>query len=212
MSLLANPSGRLIHLARKTGKTTVLLDNLWFANGVALSPDEDFVVVSDLTRSKLEKHWLTADRLGETETFAEGLPGIGDNITPDKDGFWIALPVTADPKNPFIVQSLARVPWVRKFISRLLSLFELFFSTIDKVVPNDFCRSLAYRTGSTDILHWSFSPRATILRFDWNGKIIAAYHSLDGAFYTHVLDLDGNLYLGSLGNNYIAKIPRRAHL
>lgn len=212
MSLLANPSGRLIHLARKTGKATVLLDNLWFANGVALSPNEDFVVVSDLTRGKLEKYWLKAEKLGETETFAEGLPGIGDNITPDKNGFWVALPVTADPKNPFILHSMTRLPLVRKFVSRLLSLFELLFSFIDKLYPNDFSRSLAYRTGSTDILHWSFSPRATILRFDWNGNIIAAYHSLDGAFYTHVLDLDGNLYLGSLGNNYIAKVPRKTHL
>lgn len=212
MSLLANPSGRLTHLDRKTGKLTVLLDNLWFANGVALSPNEDFIVVSDLVRSKLEKYWLKAGKVGETETFAEGLPGLGDNLTPDKNGFWVPLALAVDAQNPLLPQTMARLPLVRKFVSRLVSLFELFFSTVDRLYPNDFSRSLAFKAGSMAMMSFTYPPRSTVLRFDWNGNIVASYHALDGALYTHVMDLDGYLYLGSIANAYIGKVPRKTHL
>ena len=46
LSAFPNPSGRLIHYSRETRKTTVLLDKLWFANGIALPSTEDFVVVA----------------------------------------------------------------------------------------------------------------------------------------------------------------------
>lgn len=212
MSLLVNPSGRLIHYARNTKKMTVLLDKLWFANGVVLSPNEDFIVVSDLASSRLMKVWLNSAKHGQSEVFAEGLPGIGDNLTSDKNGLWVAFPRTADPENPLINQSMARMPWGRKFLARIFTLIELLFSTIEKVYPNDFFRNLADKTGSTEMVSSLFPNRATIMRFDWEGNAIAAYHSYDNAVYTHVLDLDGHLYLGSIAHNYIARVPRKNHL
>lgn len=212
MSLTVNPSGRLIHFARKTSKMTVLLDNLWFANGVALSPNEDFLVVSDLARSKLIKYWLATDKAGEVETFTEGLPGIGDNLTGDKNGLWVALPLTADPQNPFIFQSMTRMPLARKFLARLLTLADLFFSGIATILPNDFTRSIAHNIGSTEMLSFLFSERSTILRLDWNGKIVKAYHAFDSAIYTHVMEMDGQLYLGSIAHNYIARVARKTHV
>lgn len=212
LSSLVNPSGRLIHYARATGKMTVLLDNLWFANGVALSPNEDFVVVCDLMRSKMVKYWLKGEKAGESETFLEGIPGFPDNLSSDKNGLWVALPIAADPEHPFIVQSMATMPLVRKFNARLLSLFELLFDTIDKVYPNDFIKNLSQNCGSTGSFSFLFPKRSTILRIDWNGNILAAYHAFDGSLYTHVMEMNGNLYLGSLTHDYIAKVTRRAHL
>lgn len=212
MSFLANPSGRLIHYDRNFGKMTVLMDNLWFANGVVLSPDEEFVVVSDLGRSKMVKYWLQKKKFGQTEPFAEGLPGVPDNLSSDENGIWVALPLTADPQYPFINQSLAPMPLARKFLSRLHSLFELLFITIDKIYPSDFAKSVAHKTGSLGIIGSVVSERSTILRIDWNGKIIAAYHAHDGTLYTHVMELNGHLYLGSIRHNYIAKVVKRAHL
>lgn len=212
MAFLANPSGRLIHLERKSRKMTVLLDNLWFANGVALSANEDFIVVSDLGRSKLVKYWLKTEKVGQSETFVDGLPGVPDNLTPDTNGIWVALALAADPQNPALSQSMAPLPFVRKFHVRVLTLIELLFSSIDSIFPNDFCKFLADKVGSGDSVKFMYPPRATILRLDWNGNIIAAYHSFDGAVYTHVLELNGHLYLGSIFNDYIAKVVRRAHL
>lgn len=212
MAAIVNPSGRVIHYARATGKTTVLLDNLWFANGIVLSPEEDFLVVCDLFGSKLTKFWLKQGMVGETQTFADGLPGAPDNLSADKNGIWVGLPFTADPQAPFLHQSLARLPLARKFAVRCLSLLELFFNAITNIYPNDLTKSIAYQIGITDAMKMLLSKRATILRVDWNGNIIAAYHSFDGAVYTHVLELDGNLYLGSIAHNYIAKVPRKGHL
>lgn len=212
MSLLVNPSGRLIHFSRTMGKFTVLLDKLWFANGVALSPEEDFIVVSDLGRVRLLKFWLKDGKFGQNETFAEGLPGVPDNLTPDANGLWAALPVTADPQNPIIQHSMARMPLLRKFFARNLALIELFFKTTDNIYPNDFSKSMAHYVVSGEMMSSLFPARATILRFDWKGNIIAAYHANDHALYTHVLELDGYLYLGSFTHNYIAKIKKRAHL
>lgn len=211
-AFLANPSGRLIHFERNTGKLTVLLEKLWFANGVALSPDEDFIVVSDLGRSKIVKVWLKTEKAGESETFIEGLPGVPDNLTPDKNGIWVALPLTADPQNPYLAQSMARLPLLRKFHARLGSLVELLFTSIDSVFPNDICKSLAFKVGSAEWIKLLYPSRATILRIDWNGNVIAAYHSYEGAVYTHVMELNGHLYLGSISQNYIAKVLKRAHL
>jgi sugar lactone lactonase YvrE len=45
--LEAKPYGRLLKYDPITRKTTVLLDGLWFANGVALSPREDYIVICE---------------------------------------------------------------------------------------------------------------------------------------------------------------------
>ena len=212
LSFITNPSGRLIHMSRTTGKITVLLDKLWFANGIALSPEEDFLVVSDLQRSKIIKVWLKPGKFGESETFAEGLPGTPDNLTPDQNGFYAAIPITADPQHPYIIGSMANMPIIRKFFARILALIDLLFTNLDKIYPNDFFKTLAYKSGSFDLVHPFLSTRSTVLRFDWNGKIIAAYHASDGGVYTHAMELDGHLYLGSFTQNYIAKVVKRAHL
>lgn len=39
--------GRLLRYDFQTGKTTVLLDTLEFANGVTLGPDDSFVLVNE---------------------------------------------------------------------------------------------------------------------------------------------------------------------
>lgn len=209
---IANPSGRLIHYSRASGKTKVLLDKIWFTNGVALSPAEDFLVVSDQGRSKIVKVWLKDEKRGETETFAEGIPGVPDNLSSDKNGVWTALAVAVDPQHPLLTQSLANIPYGRKFIARILSLIELLFISIDKVVPNNFSKNMAHLTGSNEMGKHVTPNRCTILRFDWNGNIIAAYHGTGQCGYTHVLELDGHLYLGSFTNDHIAKVVKRAHL
>ena len=44
-AVLMGPTGRLLRYSPLLGETTVLMTGLWFANGVALSYDETFVLV-----------------------------------------------------------------------------------------------------------------------------------------------------------------------
>lgn len=53
LEFLGAPSGRLIKYDPKTKSSSVLIDNLHFANGVQLSKDEDFVMVAELVRSRV---------------------------------------------------------------------------------------------------------------------------------------------------------------
>ena len=53
MLLEGGAQGRLLTYDLNTGESEVLQDGLFFANGVALSPDEDFVLVSETSASRI---------------------------------------------------------------------------------------------------------------------------------------------------------------
>jgi sugar lactone lactonase YvrE len=90
--LEARPHGRLLRYDPRTGKTEVLLRDLYFANGVALAADDSFVLVHETYRYRIKKLWLKGERSGQSEIFMENLPGFPDNITRAPDGnFWVAL-------------------------------------------------------------------------------------------------------------------------
>jgi sugar lactone lactonase YvrE len=81
-------TGRLL---RRTpdGGVDVLLSGLHFANGVALAPDESYVVVASTGSYRLDKIALPS---GDHTVLADNLPGIPDNISTGSDGLvWIAL-------------------------------------------------------------------------------------------------------------------------
>ncbi|GAA4689606.1 SMP-30/gluconolactonase/LRE family protein [Nocardioides nanhaiensis] len=89
-------SGRLLRLA-PDGTVSVLLDGLAFANGVALSPEEDFVCVAETGARTLVRLWLTGRRAGLRDYLAMGLPGYPDNLSQGSDGLlWVALASPTD--------------------------------------------------------------------------------------------------------------------
>ena len=59
-------------------KVSVLFDGLCFGNGVALSPNEDFVLFNDIGRFRIWRQYLRGPKTGETEVFAD-LPGRDTN-------------------------------------------------------------------------------------------------------------------------------------
>jgi sugar lactone lactonase YvrE len=103
--------------APRTHRTDVLLDHLSLANGVALAPDESFVLVNETTRNRITRYWLTGPKTGTHDTFAGNLPGFPDNLDPVGDGtYWTAL---YQPRNPtldglqshaFLKAQLAKLP------------------------------------------------------------------------------------------------------
>jgi sugar lactone lactonase YvrE len=103
-------SGRL--LRRGLGnETTVLLDGLEFANGVALAPDESFLVVAETSAYRLTR-WSVAD--GSASVFVDNLPGFPDNVSTGSDGlFWVAL---ASPRNALLDRLLPKAPALRKAV------------------------------------------------------------------------------------------------
>src|SRR5690606_2630247 len=112
------PHGRLIAFHPDTGELRVLLDELYFANGVALSPGQDFVLVNETFRYRIRRYWLSGERAGQDDIFADNLPGFPDNLSrrPAGDGYWVAIPSRRNPDFDQISHSallrnmLARLP------------------------------------------------------------------------------------------------------
>ncbi|CAO1340598.1 unnamed protein product [Diamesa serratosioi] len=208
LSFFTNPSGRLFQYNRSTKKNVMLMDKLWFANGIALSADETFIIVAETVGSKIQKYYLKGSKQGQSEIFVEGLPGAPDNITPDEDGLWVSLVTAADAQHPLLPHSLAKLPYVRKFLARFLSLVEMPFQFINKVYPNSFCKNVVYRLGGFESMKFIFPDRSSIVRVDWNGNIIGAMHGFDKSIpqISHVLEFGGYLYLGSPYNNFIGRV------
>ena len=63
----------------KTKMSETLLDDLYFANGIALSDNEDYLLVNDLARARVLKYHLKGAKQGKTEVLLK-TPGLPDNL------------------------------------------------------------------------------------------------------------------------------------
>ena len=108
--------GRLIRYDIGSGECAVVLSGLYFANGVAVSPDETYVLVNETWRYRTKRVYVRGPREGVVETWAENLPGFPDGISTGADGvFWLAI---FAPRNE-IVDKASPKPWLRKVLYRL---------------------------------------------------------------------------------------------
>lgn len=100
----------------RTGETERILSDLYFANGVALSADDSFLVVAETARYQLTRFWLSGDRVGQREVLVGNLPGFPDNVSLGAGGvFWVALANRRDPNADRILP----YPALRRVLSRL---------------------------------------------------------------------------------------------
>lgn len=207
-SMLANPSGRLFRYNRVAKKSEALLDELYFANGLALSPDEAFIIVSETTASRLTRYYLKGNNKGQKDVFIDRLPGATDNLTPDANGIWVPLVMSIDAEHPALWQSAANAPYIRRFLCRTLALIEAPFQLIERVYPNPYTKWIVHKTGHFEALGALQPARTTILRIDWNGKIVGSLHGFDRSVQgvAHVLEDGDYLYLGSFANKYVGRV------
>jgi len=117
LDLMAHqPYGRLLEYDPDTKTTTTLLSDLYFANGVALSPGGEFVLVNETSEYRVQKYWLKGEKAGQSEILMDNLPGFPDGISSNGKGtYWIAMPALRKE----IIDNLAGKPFVRKIILRL---------------------------------------------------------------------------------------------
>jgi sugar lactone lactonase YvrE len=170
-------TGRLLRVA-PDGEVDVLLDGLAFANGVALAADGASVLVAETAGYAIHRVRLEGGFAGRSEPFATNLPGFPDNLSTGPTGtVWCAMP---SPRNPLVDALLPRGPLLRRAI----------WALPESVQPD------AIRLGF-------------VLGFDDTGRVT---HNLQGdgqAFHyvTGVREHAGHLWLGSLVEHAIAKVP-----
>ncbi|WP_285415797.1 SMP-30/gluconolactonase/LRE family protein [Pseudomonas sp. efr-133-TYG-5] len=170
--------GRLLRYDFQTGKTSVLLDKLEFANGVTLGPDDAYVLVNETGAYRISRYWLTGPKAGTHDLFIDNLPGLPDNLAFNgRERFWVALYA---PRNP-LLDGTAAHPFVRKMIVRALTVlpkpvekrgFVLGLDLEGKVIAN-----------LQDASNGNYSPITTAREYgDW-------------------------LYFGSLKATHMARLP-----
>lgn len=108
--------GRLLVYDPATGEAKTLVEGLNFANGVAVSPDQTYVLVNETGSYRVIRYWIAGPKKGQAEPLIEGLPSFPDNISTGLDGrFWVAF---VSPRNP-LVDNLSGTPFLRKLIQRM---------------------------------------------------------------------------------------------
>jgi sugar lactone lactonase YvrE len=111
------PNGRLLALDPKSQKPRTLLRGLYFANGVAVSPDQSFVLVAETGMYRVRRVWLKEPKLGQDDIFIDNLPGFPDGISSNgRDRFWLAL---VTPRQALFDRRLLPHPFLRKVVARL---------------------------------------------------------------------------------------------
>lgn len=174
-------NGRLIQYDMQSGQAKTLLKNLQFANGVAVSKDGQFVLVNETSAYRITRYWLSGPKAGQSDVFADNLPGFPDNIRADEKGnFWVATPTIRDG----LVDALADKPAIRKVLAKVLNHVSF------PVKP--YAMVLAFDADGKLIANLQ-APKA------------------DGYYYiTQVTPVGNKLYFNSVNNNGMAVIDRPA--
>ena len=116
-ALLAHhPTGKLLRYDPTARRLDLLADSLHFANGVAIAPDAEAVLVAETGAYRIRRYGLRGVDSAALTTFADNLPGFPDGIAYDRHGLlWVAL---ANPRNPLLDWLLPR-PLLREAVYRV---------------------------------------------------------------------------------------------
>ncbi len=177
----ARPWGRLLSFDPSTQKTSILLTGLYFANGVALSQNEDFVLVTETTRYRVTRYWLKGPKKGTSDIFIDNLPGFPDGISSNRNGqFWLTLATLRNAQ----LDSLHPYPSLKNISAKLPDAFQ------PKPIPYGFVVLLDENT----------SVLATLQ--DPSGEHLSEI--------TSAQQVDDKLYLGTLRGDRIGVVPLKA--
>ena len=178
------PNGRVFRYdpaGPSTAGLDLVADGLYFPNGVALAPDESFLLVAQTAEYDILRIPLTGQRAGRPEPFASNLPGLPDNMCPAGDqapgdgSYWVAFP---SPRLPFI----------------------------DRLMPHPAPRRVAVRL--PERLQPAAQRYGLVARVGADGAIVQSLHGPAGSYreIVGVRQHDGWLYLGSLHEAAVGRV------
>jgi sugar lactone lactonase YvrE len=108
--------GRVVVFSPATGQARVLIEGLNYANGIAISDDQNRLLIVETGEYRILCHWLAGPHAGQTEVVIDNLPGFPDNINNGMRGrFWVGL---VAPRSRALDRLSGR-PFLRKLVQRL---------------------------------------------------------------------------------------------
>jgi sugar lactone lactonase YvrE len=169
--------GRVLAYDPATGETRMLLHRVHFANGVAVSPGQNFLLVVEAGKYQVRRLWLTGNRQGETDILIANLPGFPDGISTGANGvFWLSL---VSPRQ----------------------------AKLDALLPRPFLRKVVMRL--PEPLRPAAGNYGFVLGLNAEGEVVHNLQDPAAAFtqISSVQEHDGMLYLGSLVEDAIGRLP-----
>lgn len=209
------PNGRLLAWDPKTQKARTLLPGMYFANGVAVSPDQSFVLAVETGMYRVLRFWLSGPKAGQSDIFIDNLPGFPDGIsvTHNSQSAPASSPSTAHDKSPgkdtspgkdASARADAKAPGGQdKF---WLSLVTPRQSLFDKLLPHPFLRKVVFRLPKS--LQPAPQRYSFILALDTQGHVIDNLQNNSPDCYAQIantVEHNGVLYFGSIGENTIGR-------
>jgi len=177
-SIESRPTGRLLCFDPRNGKTTTLLDNYRYANGVCIAHDGQSLFFAESWACRVHRYWFDGPKAGQVECVIKDMPGYPDNINRASDGgYWMAWLGMRTPSFDLAL----RHPSMRKRMTRRLPQDEWLFPNIN--------------TGG-------------VVKFDASGRIREALGDLSGAAHPMVTSMrehKGHLYIGGILNNRVGR-------
>ncbi|KAL9229398.1 hypothetical protein vseg_004867 [Gypsophila vaccaria] len=179
--LECRPYGRLLSFNPNTNETKVLLRDLYFPNGVAISPDQSSLVFCETPLKRCRRYWLEGSKKGSVEAFIDNLPGFPDNIHSDgQSNYWIGISSSVSP----YLEYVNRLQFVRKSIV----IMETYISLL----------KYAQRNGG-------------VYGVDLEGKPRAHIYDPALSKITSSIKIDHHIYVGSLQYSHVIRFNTRSH-
>jgi len=177
--LEGRPHGRLLAYHPQEKRTTVLLSGLYFANGVVLAPNQDYVLVVESFRYRITRYWLKGPRAGTHDPFAENLVGIADNLERAAAGtYWVAM----NNRRLAPIDWMHPLPLVKEQVAKL---------------GGERLRIIVAR-----------NRYGLVVVLDAQGQVIRSLHDPSGRVYnvSTAVPHEGALYLGTLFGDSIGRV------
>lgn len=181
-ALESEDTGRVYSYTLKTKELKLLVTNIPFANGVALTPDEKSLLVCHIFDRRIFKYNLQ-NLKEKPKIWVDNLPGYPDNIKRVhlKNFYYVALP-TLTSENLF--------PFIRKypFVGKLIAWF----------VPKSLIMSFG-----------SYNTQA--YKFNEHGQVVAIINGtgLQTSFITEAYPIGDKVIMGNLKETYVAVVDAK---
>ena len=178
-ALESRGNGRIVCYDPATKRTTTVLRNLTFPNGVCTAHDGKSILFAESWGCRINRFWLEGPKKGTREVLVDCLPGYPDNINRASDGtYWVAI---MGMRTPALDLALSMPSFRRRMARRIASDQWLF--------PN--------------------LNIGCVARFDDDGVVHESLWDRSGTNHpmiTSMREHKGWLYFGGITNNRIGRI------
>ncbi|CAJ0608424.1 unnamed protein product [Cylicocyclus nassatus] len=177
-------TGRILKHKISAGETTVVLDNLFFPNGIQVHPDGKSLLFAELIEARINRY---NSETKEVTPFATNLPGFPDNIRPGAGStLWVGLGGVRHEDALSMIDAGGAFSLIRQLL-------------ID-FIPDDWWVKYS---------HMVKPKHAMVVQLNADGEIVQTLHDVNGVHIqdaSQVSQYGDYLYFGSFHSKYIARL------